>query len=68
MVNSPLDVPSFTYGNQGAKTKATCNCCGQEMAAAMTNLHKKLCAKRPQAREKSGGWQSPRLWLWLNPI
>jgi hypothetical protein len=67
MGNSQPDVWDFVYRNQGTETKATCHCCGQEMAAAMTDLHKKLCPPRLKGREESGSWLPPRLRLWLKP-
>jgi len=41
------NVPDFTYHTHGTEMKATCKHCGQEMAAAKTILHKKVCPGRP---------------------
>lgn len=41
------NIPDFVYHTQGTEMKATCKLCGQEMAAAKTTLHKKMCPKRP---------------------
>jgi hypothetical protein len=54
-MGTPLNVPDFSYHNQGTETKATCKHYGQEMAAAKTDLHKKMCPKRPKGRQESSG-------------
>jgi hypothetical protein len=67
MGNTLPAVWDLVYRNQGTETKASCDCCGQEMAAAMTDLQKKLCPPRLKGREESGSWLRPRLWPWLKP-